>query len=282
MITVPKRYSYVEVYTTFRCNFSCSYCINGFGGIKRNRKELTAREWIMALNNIDTNGLPITFGGGEPTQHREFYDIINGLKPRTKIDILSNGTFNVKEFMLKIPKTRFHARGYGYKPIRFSYHPKSTNPDSLIETCSALQSNGYPCGIFGLNHPDNLQKNIAMAEKCRSARTFFFVRDFLGWHENQLYGNFKYPHGLNGNLKNCECKTSELLIDPEGSVYRCHRDLYSLLNPIGNILRMGFEIEDRFMPCSNFGACNPCDLKRKASPDLSHNRCAVTIEEDKN
>ena len=40
------------------------------------------------------------------------------------------------------------------------------------------------------------------------------------------------------------CRSKELLMSPEGHVYRCHRDLYAQENPTGNILDSEFEIKD--------------------------------------
>jgi hypothetical protein len=279
MILLPERYSYIEAYLTLRCNFNCSYCINDHTGVSRNRNELSAKEWCLGINNICTNGKPITLGGGEPTIHKEFYDIVNGLNDSVKIDLLSNGSFNVDEFMDKISPERFTITNEDmYKSIRFSYHPSITDPEKIVNKTKNLIDKGYNAGIFGINHPNNLIHNINMTEKCSKAGVFFFVRDFLGYYDDRLYGYYKYYSALNGNKKKCKCKTEEMLIDPSGNVYRCHRDLYDNSGEIGNILNMAFQITDEFIPCGNYGLCNPCDVKLKMSPDLLTSKCAVEIQ----
>ena len=278
MITVPKRYSYIEAYITLRCNKNCPYCINQYTGVERKRKELSSKEWILGLNNISSD-LPITFGGGEPTIHKGFYEIIAGLKPEIKIDLLTNLTFDIEEFTTIIPPERFTRKeGDEYKAIRASYHPKTTDPDDLITRAKTLDSKGYGIGVFGINHPENLQYNVIMTEKCRKAGIYFFIRDFLGFYDDRLYGYYKHLNALNGNKKHCQCKTEELLIGPEGNVFRCHRDLYDGNGEIGNILNMAFDITDEFRPCDNYGLCNPCDMKLKLGPDLITSKCSVEIE----
>jgi organic radical activating enzyme len=277
MIHVPNRYSYIEIYLCLKCNFACKYCINEHTGVNRQRPELSAKEWCAALNRLETS-LPITFGGGEPTLHKEFYQLLNGLNPELKVDLLSNGTFDVDKFITNTTPNRFSKKEDEYKSIRFSYHPKSTNQDKIISTTKKLQDNGYKVGIFGLNHPENLSANTIMTEKCRKESIYFFIRDFLGYYNDRLYGYFKYYGALNGNKKKCFCRSQELIIGSDGKIFKCHRDLYEGTNEIGNIQNKDHEIEDKFYACNNYGLCNPCDVKLKMLNDLKSSKCSVEIE----
>lgn len=282
MIKIPESKSYCEAYLTLRCNYKCPYCINDHTGVQRKRGELKANEWIAALNNIDFGKLPLTIGGGEPTIHSGFYEIMSGLRPETRVDLLTNGTFDVDRFMKEIKPSRFTQKQEAYyKSIRMSYHVKTSDPKELTEKAKVLHKNGYSVGVFSINHPENLNANVIMTEVCREAGVYFFIRDFLGYYGDRLYGWYMYPEGLNGNKKHCQCKSSEVLIGPSGELYKCHRDLYEGALPIGDIGRITFDINDGFLPCDSFGLCNPCDLKRKASPDLSGNRCSVIVETER-
>lgn len=281
MIKLPPSKAYCEAYLTLRCNYNCAYCINEYTGVRRRRNELSAKEWIAALNNIDFGNVPLTFGGGEPTIHPGFYEIVNGLRPDIKIDLLTNGTFDVSMFMQELTPSRFTKKEDEphYKAIRMSYHAGKSDPEELARKASDLQAAGYMVGIFSINHPNNLIENVKMTEVCRRAGVYFFIRDYLGYYDDRLLGSYKYPAGLNGNRKKCRCKSSEVLIAPNGQIHRCHRDLYEGENPIGDIGRITFDIVDDFMPCDSYGLCSPCDIKRKISPDLSVDRCAVIVEE---
>ena len=116
MIKLPERYNYVEAYLTFRCNLNCSYCINKYDSLEK-RKELTGDEWIKIFNNIDLGNVSLTLGGGEPTLHKDFYKIVHEVGKEKNIDLLTNGQFNIDEFVRNIKPTDFTQ-----SPILFYFH----------------------------------------------------------------------------------------------------------------------------------------------------------------
>ena len=103
------------------------------------------------------------------------------------------------------------------------------------------------------------------------------MKDFLGEYDNDFFGYYKYPKALDGIPKQAKCRTRELLIGPEGNIYRCHRDLYNAEDAIGNIADQDLEITDSFRPCTNYGKCNPCDIKLKTNRFLQMGNCTVEI-----
>ncbi len=279
MIKLPKSYTYAEAYLTLRCNLNCSYCINNVSDVKRKRKELNVEEWVGALNKINFGEVPLTLGGGEPTIHKGFFKILEKLNPNIKIDLLTNLQFDVDEFIDKVDVNRFNKiKNPAYRSIRASYHIESMDPNELVLKVKKLQDNGFSIGIFGLNHPKNLEENMQMSELTRKEQIYFFVKDFLGEYENNIFGHFRYPDAIKGKKKNCECKINEFLIAPDGDVYRCHRDLYHNENPTENILNPNFEIKDIFRSCNEYGGCNPCDVKEKANRFLKAGNCSVEIK----
>ena len=91
--------TYIGAFLSFRCGYNCSYCINKHGEFKP-RKELTAEQWIGGLNRLQIDRkqmVPITLSGGEPSKHRSWLSIINGLKDEFYIDILTNLDYKEKE-----------------------------------------------------------------------------------------------------------------------------------------------------------------------------------------
>jgi MoaA/NifB/PqqE/SkfB family radical SAM enzyme len=280
MIKIPERFNYAEAYLTLRCNFMCDYCINDANGkIKRTGEELTAQQWIDALNKIDFGNTSLTLGGGEPTMHKEFFEILKGIKPELKMDLLTNLSFDVGEFMNKTTPERFTtpAKPF-YHPIRVSYHVGKTNEKETIKKSRSLINGGFSVGIFGLAHPYNINENMAMAWECNKEGVPFYTKDFLGMVDGKMYGYFKYPEGLDGKDKQAECRTRELLIAPNGDVYRCHSDLYQTTNSVSNITQPGFTIEDKFRPCNKYGQCIPCDVKLKTNRFLKGIECQVEIK----
>jgi radical SAM protein with 4Fe4S-binding SPASM domain len=106
----------------------------------------------------------------------------------------------------------------------------------------------------------------------------FRLKEFLGICEGKMYGSYKYPDACDGQKHDrVMCKTSELIIGPDGNIYRCHADLYLQNKPIGHILGTDFEIEDIYRPCDIYGYCNPCDIKNKFDRFQQTGHCSVNI-----
>ena len=263
-IHVPDHYNYVGVFLTLSCNISCSYCINHLVGLQKGRKLLNAQEWSQGLSRLKmTNKVPLTLQGGEPTIHKHFYDIVNSLPAEYDIDLLTNIQFSPEKFAQQIDKNRIN-REAPYAPIRVSYHPETMDLRDTLNKVIELKAYGFNVGVYGVRHPSQIKEVEEAKELFSSHGIDFRFKDFLGIHNNQLYGEYKY-HGavFSQEKRSCLCKTSELLIDPFGKVFRCHHDLYNNKNPVGDILDPNYQIEDIFRPCDYFGSCNPCDVKVK-------------------
>tara|TARA_Y100000310_G_scaffold329947_1_gene400699 strand:- start:25530 stop:26381 length:852 start_codon:yes stop_codon:yes gene_type:complete len=277
---IPKEVTYAEAYLTLKCGLGCSYCINSHSGVSRNRDELSAKEWTDWANNVEWDGLSLTLGGGEPTEYKEFYELINRLdESKVKVDLLTNVSFDVDRFVKNISPDKFSkGENLAYKSIRVSYHPERHNPKELVEKVNVLQENGFHAGIFGINHQNNVTANMEMAELARNKKIYFYVKDFLGEFDGTLFGHFKYLEGLDGNSKDVMCRNRELLVGPKGSVFKCHRDLYHNELPIGNILSPEDIELYKFRECHHYGKCNPCDIKQKTNRFLQTGNCQVEIK----
>ena len=268
-IILPSHVNYIAAFLTFRCNLGCPYCINKYGDLKYG-SELSTEQWEEALSRIETReDLPITLCGGEPTVRRDFYDIVNILfQKRKKIDLLTNGKFNLTVFMNNITPYILKRKA-PYASIRFSHH-KGINEEYIMDKVGILQSNGYSVGVWGLDNNDN----SAMERWCKDNGVDFRVKEFL----SKDHGTYKYPEGLSGKKRTVLCKPSELIIGPSGHIYRCHSDLYSGRNPLGHILEGDFKFPG-YLPCDHFGECNPCDLKMKFNRFQQTGHCSVEIKE---
>jgi uncharacterized Fe-S cluster-containing radical SAM superfamily protein len=274
LITPKEDHNYVAFFLSMSCNLSCSYCINLHDGGQRSaqsrRKQMTAKEWITAANRLKLRAdLPLTLQGGEPTLYKGFYRLVNEVKPEIKMDLMTNLMFNVDDFIANVPVERF-IRDAPYASIRVSYHPGQNDINDLIAKTNKLQNAGFRIGLYGIQHPDeNILAHILKAQQqCLSLGLDFRFKEFLGEHDGRMYGTFKYPGCVNGDrLQNCECKTSEILVDPAGNVFKCHADLYNGRDPMAHILDDNFNEDsiDVFRECHFFGECNPCDVKVKTN-----------------
>ena len=78
---------------TSSCNFSCPFCVDS--KLINSGKSLTLEEVRETINTLHSHGLlsVILIGGGEPTLHKEFEEIVRYIKSkRLQIGIVTNGS----------------------------------------------------------------------------------------------------------------------------------------------------------------------------------------------
>tara|TARA_Y100000310_G_scaffold50196_1_gene46293 strand:+ start:7225 stop:8151 length:927 start_codon:yes stop_codon:yes gene_type:complete len=278
-IKIPENYNYIGIFFTFGCNLKCSYCINRHEEGNFPKGIISGKEWVKALNRIETiSDIPITFQGGEPSTHPDFMFIINNLNESIPIDILTNLEFDVDKFIATVNPQRLK-RDAHYAPIRVSYHPEQQDIDKVAERMLKMHNAGFSIALYGVMHPSQKEEILKAQKRCKELGVDFRTKEFLGIHEGKLHGTYKYPNCCeNKQKKNVLCKTTELIIGPTGGVYRCHSDIYENRKPIGNIFDADFEIKDEFRPCSNYGHCNPCDVKVKTNRLQQFGHTSVEIK----
>ncbi len=278
-IEVPKSYQYIGIFLTLSCNLKCSYCINHTVGLKQGRKILKADEWARGLARIKvSHDIPLTFQGGEPSIHKDFFSILKAVPSDLSFDLLTNLQFSPDEFFLHIPPARIF-RNAPYAPIRVCYHPETMDLESTLVKIRRMMDLGYKVGLYSVTHPSQMKAIEIAKAACLNAGIDFRTKEFLGQHQGKTYGHYAYPGSVfSDDVKNCLCRTSELLIDPFGDVFRCHHDLYNKINSIGSILDPEFQIEDIYRPCSVFGKCSPCDVKVKNNYKQEFGHTSVSIQ----
>lgn len=278
-IIMPENYNYIGVFLTFACDLRCSYCINYFEQDIIKRKNISGKDWVRGLNRIiSRDDLPVTLQGGEPSLCPDFIYVINNLKPELNIDILTNLQFDVDEFIKKVNLDRIR-RNAPYASIRVSYHPEQMDLDEIIKKTLKMLEAGFSIGIWGVMHPKYEKIILEAQSKCQKRSIDFRTKEFLGEYNGKLFGTYKYPGACDKKFKKkVQCRTTELLIDSQGDIFRCHADLYVGIDPIGHILDPNFQIEDKFRDCSNFGHCNPCDIKVKTNRFQQYGHTSVEVQ----
>lgn len=265
-IEIPKDFNYIAVFLTFSCQLRCSYCINHHGGDLVKGRKMSEKDWINGLNRIRTRqDLPITLQGGEPTVHKYFYEIINGVKSSTSFDLLTNLEVDLTRFRKSLSPKRFRS-GMPYASIRVSYHHGQSNFLELIHKVLALKEDGFSIGVFEVNHPDYERDVLSRQHTASALGIDWRIKEFLGPWKGKNYGTMRYEEAVNSSqIRNCMCKTSELLISPDGYIFRCHSDLYANRFPIGHLLDDNFDGDSlgRWVHCPVYGKCNSCDIKVK-------------------
>lgn len=278
-------YNYCAAFLTLGCQLKCSYCINiqqyERKVLAKKRKAMTAKDWIQALNRIEaTPDLPITLQGGEPTSHPDFYEIINNVfKP---MDLLTNVQFDVDRFIREVPKKKFW-RNAPYASIRISYHPEQMKLYDTVMRVKKLVMAGYQVGVWMVEVPEQMDI-VGEAEHAftNTAKCTFKVKELLGEHKGKIYGTYKYPNSVDApedSWKKVLCRTSELLVAPDGSIHRCHSDLYNLREGIGHVLDNEFTLDRLYRDCGVYGNCSGCDTKLKTNRFQEFGHTSVQIKE---
>ncbi len=286
MIKLKNHHNYVAFFLTLGCNLNCSYCINLHNSGSRykqaKRKEFSYKDWIEAANKLELrDDLPLSLQGGEPTLLKGFNIFAKEVKPEIKMDLLTNMMFDVDKFISEVPTQRF-TRDAPYASIRVSYHPGQNDIEDLIYKTQKMENAGFRVGLFGIELPDEkLNKHIfEVRDRCLNLGIDFRTKEFLGEFNGKIYGTFKYDGSVMGSkLKSCKCKTTELLVDPNGYVFKCHSDLYNGRDPYANILDDDFSTDliDIYRDCNYYGDCNPCDVKVKTNRFQQYGHTSVDI-----
>lgn len=290
IISPKENHNYVAFFLSFACNLKCDYCINlhdhGSRLEQAKRYYMSTEDWITAANRLVLRSdLPLTLQGGEPTLYPGFFKFVNEVKSEIKMDLMTNLMFDVDAFISNVPVERFK-RDAPYASIRVSYHPGQNNITDLINKTVRLQDAGFRVGLYGIEHPDPVaNKHIQETKQlCLDQGLDFRTKEFLGEYAGKMYGTFKYDDCVAGkSLKQCECRTTEILVDPSGNVFKCHSDLYRGRSPVAHILSPDFSEEsiDEFRNCAFYGDCNPCDVKIKTNRFQVFGHTSVEIRDIK-
>ena len=261
--------NYIAAFLTMACRYRCSYCINRFGSERTGRfKTMTGAEWIAGLSRLVGLGrqdgvVPVTLQGGEPSMHPDFYEIINALGERIRLDVLTNLSFDVEEMIGQVNPDRLR-RSSPYASIRVSYHPGQVELDELLAKTRRLLDADFHVGVWAVLHPDQAEHVLEAQRIAADMGIDFRTKEFLGFAGGELHGQYKYPQACElGATKRVLCRTSELLIGSDGRIYRCHHDLYNQNSPTGHIHDGDFSMDDQYRSCDSFGRCSPCDVKIK-------------------
>lgn len=225
---------------------------------------MSGSDWIKAINRLKLpTNCPITLQGGEPTVHKDFVEIVNGVRPDIPIDILTNFERPLEDWLYNIDPDRLR-RNAPYANIRISWHKGQHELESLLYKAREAQRRGYNVGIWSVLHPDYKDEVIKAQHVAQALGIDFRLKEFLGPHKGEVYGTFRYANAVDSHdLRYCDCRTSELLVAPDGYIYRCHSDLYASRLPIGHVLQEENPLVGQWVPCAVFGKCNSCDIKLK-------------------
>ncbi len=285
-IVLPQEYDYVGVFLTDNCFLNCPYCItkhHGASYVKSGAfRHLSGKEWVEGLNRLVLpKETPVTVQGGEPFLYKDIWYILENLDQ--KIDIMTAlPPYLTKDHFLRLKTLDWNKRIAPYPTIRVSYHHGQNDYRTLVPRIAELQE-FLSIGLYYLDFPAT---PLDVIEEVKEYSAGYGIelrkKEFLGKWQDRQYGSFLYRNASCGERMNINvrCKNTVVPMAPDGSIYRCHSDLY-FRRPegvLGNILDDDFTFPQEHLECANYGLCSECDIKVKTNRFQQYGYTSVSIE----
>lgn len=226
----------IKIRLTDNCNFKCSYCYFN-SRFTKNKKFIslkTIKDLVTSLNMSFKNMFfDFYIYGGEPTLHKNFFDILDELnKLECSIIVQTNGSFDFN----------FLTRIINYKNVKisFSIHTQFLNFKNIFKKIEFCQNHNMLESIdFMLfkNISENDLKIFKILSKifnCVNIQCVFEdVKDIpenlvAKQEKNIVYNNKEYNINQIAkmkltNFKGCHCSSGKkhFVISSDGKIYRC-------------------------------------------------------------
>jgi len=231
----------IIIYPTLVCNLNCPYCVNKFHGSIHKFDTLPGEEWVKIINKEQRD---VILTGGEPTLHKDFLKIINGINPGINIKLYTN--FNwPDEFLKKYIKEI-------KKPMTFyaSYHTSSGNPEKFFHVFDKLRASGKFKGSVHTVCPE-------LGEARRLKRLFAKKGIKLAIDDDQYH---MFDGCSKKFKKKVNCAKKVFLIAPDGTRFRCVSYMLRNKQPLEDLKVSRLSNPLFSDTCYEYGYCSPCDL----------------------
>lgn len=151
----------VSIEVTNRCFKACSFCYNG--SAPAGDTNWTADELVSFAKDLAANGVKaVSFGGGEPMQFAEIFDVFARLKGTLFRSMTTNGLL-LDEFMEKLV-----AAAPDKVHISVHFPDDDDEVNRVIEQVKLLSARGITSGINLLVAKSHLESAKSAAERIRS------------------------------------------------------------------------------------------------------------------
>jgi MoaA/NifB/PqqE/SkfB family radical SAM enzyme len=169
------------------CNYKCTYCI---ADTSWKTAYLEVKKWEEIWNEILENygSTHIRFSGGEPFVYPDFMDLLAVLSKRHTLNVTTNLSFDVVEFVRKIgPLVNDNNI-----TLSASLHPEYINTDEFIDKVLYLKSNGIYTSASIVAWPPFIKDIPEIKEKMEKANIQFLIIPLQG----HFWGK-EFPEGYN-------------------------------------------------------------------------------------
>jgi len=173
-----------------KCNYRCSYCLNGFEEPPRFRI-LTPDEWFSVwqeiYNKYGTTSIQIT--GGEPSVYPRFFEIMGNVGKMHNVELQTNLSFDPRELIDNV-STECVSRVGG------SFHPQYAEFGAFLDKMVKLQEAGFKVEINYVAYPPLLKDAQARIDQAKARNVQLSILSFQGEYQGK-----KYPENYNEEEK---------------------------------------------------------------------------------
>lgn len=214
--------------------------------------------WIRHLNRVVAQ-TPVVFAGEEPALYSGFYTLLEGLRPDMDIEIETALGFDFDDWLQRVPPERFDAARPA--PVfRARFDPRSMDADEAIERALLLQGAGFSISLRVMLVPTHKAEALGAAERARAAGLDAATEPFFGRVDGRLFGQYTYRSACLGAHHPVTCRSTQVLIAPDGGVFGCHHHLLAGVPPVAWLSEDHARLALPAQPCDAFGDCEPRDV----------------------
>ena len=240
------------------CNYRCFYCVSVDNERPVRRFDLTAVE--KSLHMIDAKLVVTSFdaGGGEPTVHPQFPDLLKLCATRGPVSFPTNNSQNPERWLPKEVAHRIY--------VRSALHPESEERlDRYVEHARYLIDAGCDFASLFVSHPTRMSKIATYREYFAARGVPFTPVSFIGEYEGR-----QYPHAYSDEEKemlglNAENRSWYHKVEPHATRIRNFRGIPCLagfrsifLAADGRVLRCRYDKRPLETPLAH---AEPCGVK---------------------
>ena len=265
---------------SYRCNYNCSYCL-----VMKRDEEFKYEYFDVGLwKDIFERIFELywsthfRFSGGEPTIYPGFLSFLGTLLEKNTADITTNLSFDLAEFLDKVPP----GRGLS---VSSSFHPEYDEFLPFLKKAAYLHRNGYPATICYVGYPPHLDRISEYKKIAEEEKVNFKIIPFSGEYKGKFYpdsyteeekkllkklasdseneklnslNNLWYEHKINRESPepeektgmNCQMGQMYAIIHPDFEVTRCCAGYHGRDSGVlGNITDPDFRLLDSPAPC---------------------------------
>ncbi|MCB4791212.1 MAG: radical SAM protein [Elusimicrobia bacterium] len=218
----------------YACNYRCSYCFfnDTWEEEKKKNRYPGIEEWKRIWGDIyDKYGEGhLHISGGEPFHYPGFIELVSFLTDKFTVEFDTNLSFDVDEFMKKIPPDR----------VRFaaSFHPQFADFGTFLKKAKALKDGGYDLGVNYVAFPEQLARMEEYKSGFDIEHISFDVMPFRGKYKGKEYPQ-SYTKEERELVCKCDPRTAPKMLESYGDKNDGDKKEKPLNPHLGKLCRMG-------------------------------------------